>query len=140
MTTPRRDFVRLSILGSVSASLPGCSSAPKALTIPGDGGLSLSLAQNPALAEIGGQVSVMHEDGRVLVARLDGATVSAVDQRCPHRGCSIGWSREDSGFVCPCHGSTFEADGQLRTGPARSGLSQYPTRFDGERVFVELPK
>jgi cytochrome b6-f complex iron-sulfur subunit len=103
-----------------------------------EGGLELALTQNPSLAESGGQVSVTHGEGRILVVRGDGDAILAVDQRCPHRGCSVSWKAEEAGFICPCHGSAFDADGALRKGPAKEGLRSYPARLEGERVLVEL--
>ena len=138
MSTPRRDFVRLSILGGASVSVLGCASAPKGVATPSEAGLELTLVQNPSLAEPGGQVSITHDDGRILIVRGDGDAIMAVSQRCPHRGCSVAWKTEAQGFVCPCHGSAFERDGALRKGPAKEGLRSYGARLDGDRVLVEL--
>ena len=46
----------------------------------------------------------------------------ALDAVCPHLGCLVEPGRKD-GFTCPCHGSRFDADGQVRTGPATKSLS-----------------
>ena len=116
----------------------GCASAPKGVVTPVDGGVELLLSQNPALAEAGGQVSVTLEEGRILVVRGEGNDAIAVDQRCPHRGCSVAWKSDAKAFVCPCHGSTFEADGALREGPAKTPLRAYEAAVEGERVVVSL--
>lgn len=41
---------------------------------------------------------------------------------CPHLGCQV--KPEESGFACPCHGSQFGDQGQLKRGPAASGLRE----------------
>jgi len=52
----------------------------------------------------------------------DGRGLYALDAVCPHLGCLVEPGRKD-GFVCPCHGSRFDAAGQARTGPATGSLS-----------------
>jgi cytochrome b6-f complex iron-sulfur subunit len=51
----------------------------------------------------------------------DAQGLYAMDAVCPHLGCLVE-REEDSGFVCPCHGSHFDADGQVQTGPATRPL------------------
>ncbi|MBK5296938.1 MAG: ubiquinol-cytochrome c reductase iron-sulfur subunit [Vicinamibacteria bacterium] len=54
--------------------------------------------------------------------RGDGfAAVSAV---CTHLGCTVRHV-EGEGFVCPCHGSRFDLEGQVRQGPAPGPLPWY---------------
>ena len=45
----------------------------------------------------------------------------AISTRCPHLGCTV--ERQADGFQCPCHGSQFAPDGQLRRGPAARPLA-----------------
>lgn len=49
-----------------------------------------------------------------------GGEIIAYSLICTHLGCTL---EEDArGFVCPCHGSHFDADGQVLAGPAREPL------------------
>lgn len=41
-------------------------------------------------------------------------------RRCPHLGCALTWNAAEHTWDCPCHGSRFEADGQLLENPAVS--------------------
>jgi len=41
---------------------------------------------------------------------------------CTHLGCTVAWKPEQSRFVCPCHGSQYDAQGQVVQGPARRNL------------------
>ncbi len=52
---------------------------------------------------------------------------------CTHQGCPI--MPAGSGFRCPCHGSTFDGNGQVTGGPATKPLTNVPVRVvDGQVV------
>lgn len=42
---------------------------------------------------------------------------------CPHMGCLVRWNSAERTWDCPCHGSRFELDGKLKTGPAETDLT-----------------
>ena len=52
---------------------------------------------------------------------IAGYGISAV---CPHLGCIVDWNAEAAKFICPCHNSQFDAEGEVTNGPARSALSR----------------
>ena len=60
--------------------------------------------------------------------------ISAV---CPHLGCNV--SATDDGFICPCHGSEFDASGEVVSGPAPGPLRWYRLSLSprGELVVDE---
>jgi Rieske Fe-S protein len=67
----------------------------------------------------------------------DGRGLYALDAVCPHLGCLVEPGRKD-GFTCPCHGSRFDADGQVRTGPATKSLSYlYLWQEDGGQLMMD---
>ncbi len=41
---------------------------------------------------------------------------------CPHMGCKLSWNPAESVWECPCHGSRFDKDGKLLSGPAQTSL------------------
>ncbi len=43
---------------------------------------------------------------------------------CPHMGCVVRWNGAERSWDCPCHGSRFDALGQVTHGPAISGLKK----------------
>ncbi len=50
--------------------------------------------------------------GSVYLVRQPGEkTPTAFTAKCPHAGCSIGYSAEEQLFKCPCHTSAFKRDG-----------------------------
>lgn len=42
--------------------------------------------------------------------------------RCPHMGCRLVYNRMDGRYECPCHGSQFEQNGKICSGPAQESL------------------
>ncbi len=44
---------------------------------------------------------------------------------CTHLGCLYNWNDQENIFICPCHGSQFEASGTYITGPAPRSLDRF---------------
>lgn len=53
-----------------------------------------------------------------LVSTAEG--IAALSLVCTHLGCIV--QQSEAGFVCPCHGSSFSPDGEVRGGPAPRAL------------------
>ncbi|MBQ1729933.1 MAG: FAD-dependent oxidoreductase [Oscillospiraceae bacterium] len=50
--------------------------------------------------------------------------VHAVSVKCPHLGCQLEWNPDEKTWECPCHGSRFDAYGELISGPAQENLER----------------
>ena len=59
---------------------------------------------------------------------------SALSLVCTHLGCSV--EKEAQGFACPCHGSRFDADGNVMHGPAVKGLSSLSVEMTGDDQLI----
>ena len=59
---------------------------------------------------------------RVCIVR-DGNRVAAISTTCTHLGCIVAPSA--TGFQCPCHGSQFDVDGNVTSGPAPQPLAWF---------------
>lgn len=44
---------------------------------------------------------------------------------CTHLGCLYNWNTQENKFICPCHGSQFELDGEYIRGPAPRSLDRF---------------
>ena len=55
---------------------------------------------------------------------------TALSLSCTHLGCRVA-AAPGGGFVCPCHGSRFDAGGNRVAGPARAPLARVPLERRG---------
>lgn len=46
------------------------------------------------------------------------------ERRCPHLGCKLEWNEEEQTWDCPCHGSRFDANGELLDNPSIKSCSE----------------
>jgi Rieske Fe-S protein len=117
--------------GGGSPTSPGGGLSAAALPqVPGTAGTaSITVSvDGTALANVGALALVKSSIGDVLVARTGADAFTAVSSICTHQTCEItGYSGQT--YVCPCHGSQFDASGRVLGGPARSSLHQYTTQF-----------
>ena len=82
------------------------------------------------LTTAGGSADLGPGEGRVVrdglalkaVHRDEGGTLRAVSARCTHLGCIVRWNGPQRTWDCPCHGSRFEAGGEVANGPATAPL------------------
>ena len=129
----RRGFVSaatLSVIGAVLASAcgGGGSGATGVVTPPTTTGvtvdgnvITVDLTQVPALTAA---------DGFILVARPStiiihtGDDFRAFTSICTHQQCTVGDFRGGR-IVCPCHGSQYDASGQVVVGPAAQKLREF---------------
>lgn len=63
-----------------------------------------------------------------IVLYREGGSIKALSLVCTHQECLI--SQDERGFVCPCHGSRFDIEGRVLTGPATQDLHWLPVEVD----------
>ncbi len=74
--------------------------------------LDLTQPVNTALNIPGGSIA---SHGVIVVN--EGGSYIAVAQTCTHQGCSIAYQKSQNDFVCPCHGGTYDINGNVIAGP-----------------------
>ena len=57
---------------------------------------------------------------------------------CPHAACLI--RKNDEGFGCPCHKSSFTSDGIVLSGPSPRSLDRLDTKVQDGRLYVKYEK
>jgi len=51
--------------------------------------------------------------------------ILALYKVCPHLGCLYSWNDQEIKFICPCHGSQYENDGDYISGPSPRSLDHF---------------
>jgi menaquinol-cytochrome c reductase iron-sulfur subunit len=55
---------------------------------------------------------------------------------CPHQGCIVKWRADRNLFVCPCHGGTFDAEGNRKSGPPQYPLAELDYQVKDGQLLV----
>ena len=106
---------------------PSAASLPQVAGTASGGSITVSV-DGTALAAVGSLALVRTTIGDVLVAHTGADAFTALASVCTHQACEItGYAGQT--FVCPCHGSQFDASGRVLRGPAPAALRQYTTQF-----------
>jgi cytochrome b6-f complex iron-sulfur subunit len=144
----RRDFLKTSTQTATLVGVAGaCSSCAlfnkndiQVEAKPEATELELSYERHPALREPDGFVTIEARDGdlRLVVLRRPGGELVALSMVCTHWGCDVDWDKSAARFDCPCHGSKFDAMGQVLEGPADEPLATYPVTESDTGVTVLL--
>ncbi len=70
-----------------------------------------------------GEGKILQIDGqRIACFRDDNGKLSQMSAVCTHLGCQVRWNNAERTWDCPCHGSRFQATGEVLAGPAESPL------------------
>jgi Rieske Fe-S protein len=116
MHVNRRTFLFLSAAFAAGCAAPGGANFSS-------GNREKTINAGPAAQYLADGVYARYRDlGFFLVRR--GANLFALSAVCTHRKCKLD-AEADKTFSCPCHGSTFDADGKVTAGPAWRDLPAY---------------
>ncbi len=63
---------------------------------------------------------ILFSEMKTLLRRHSEEEVLAISLVCTHLGCTV--NRIETGFLCPCHGSQYDGDGNVVGGPAPKTL------------------
>ena len=130
----------------LAACDPSKATAQSDLPSTGDKDIPKPATQTkPGVFTVVGSVSDLDKNGYLqtkAVAVLRNPTNSqqliAVNPKCTHQGCDVKWVAGEKKYTCPCHGSNFDANGEVLNGPATKPLAAYPAKIVGSQVLVEI--
>jgi Rieske Fe-S protein len=150
----RRSFIKLTGAAGTVLLLSSCDFTDRVLGIPdtqlpiiegawsfADGVLSLDLSKLPELDELGGAVriegAVLPEP--ILVVLGEDARFYAFQNVCTHAGRSIDPLAGTMTLqCCSVSSSTFDYQGNVLSGPAKSPLTSYPLALEGDQLLITL--
>lgn len=156
----RRNFFRWLGLGSISSwltmAISACTNSTKDLAADADNSTPPAAggAKQTSSAKVGdfvsaGTVKELEKQGRLLVREGNTSvivmnnptkpgSVYAIDSVCTHQGCAVDWNGDKKQIICPCHGSTFNADGTVIKGVATKPLKHYEAKIEGNNILVKI--
>ena len=76
-------------------------------------------------------------NGRFYLIRMDDGGLLALYHKCTHLGCAVPWDQAAGQFVCPCHASAFEPDGEVINPPAPRPLDRFPITIENGVIQVD---
>jgi len=76
---------------------------------------------------------VKYESHSIALFKDENGNVHAVNSACTHIKCKVAWNNAEQSWDCPCHGSRFDADGEMLTAPARKNLEKIDLREINEK-------
>lgn len=71
-----------------------------------------------------------------LVINVDGVTIRAFTSVCTHAQCSTSWNFRDGEFICGCHLSRFNTNGEVTRGPAVADLEEFDVVRDEQIITI----
>ncbi len=133
------------ILSSVLESCNNNLTGPSGSTLPNvqgtltNGEVVVSIDSSSPLSKTGTAALVNFSNGAVLVDHPSNNNFNALSSICTHQGCQINSFDSGSGqFVCNCHGSRFDASGNVVQGPAPSALQKYATQISNNQLIIKV--
>ena len=148
--TTRRDFCMQACqalsIASIAGALQGCGGSPTSpssaslQSVSGaivNGAVTVTIDSTSPLAAVGGAALVQTSVGNFLVAHTGQSVFTAMTAICTHEACTI-TGFESQTFVCPCHGSRYNTNGVVLTGPAVSSLRQFATQFSNNILTIAV--
>ncbi|MGF1493642.1 MAG: cytochrome b6-f complex iron-sulfur subunit [Microcoleaceae cyanobacterium] len=76
-------------------------------------------------------------DPTYLIVENDGTLANyGLNAVCTHLGCVVPWNEAEDKFMCPCHGSQYNAQGKVVRGPAPLSLALAHADINDDKVSL----
>lgn len=121
-------------VGGVSTLLSACSAARYVAATEKDKVLSVNKA------DLGKEKYVLvkseHSKVPIYLTKASESEYLALLLLCTHKQCQV--KPAGNYLVCPCHGSEFDSQGKVVTGPAFTDLARYKVTQDDTQVHIHI--
>ena len=114
--------------------------SPESITVTVD----TTLTANLPLQNVGGSVYVDNpkDSGNpIIVYRKSASQITAFSSKCTHQGYRVGLVQSNMSLCqnpAPGHGSVYNDQGQVISGPATQDLPAYPATFNGTTITITV--
>jgi cytochrome b6-f complex iron-sulfur subunit len=82
-----------------------------------------------------GSAPINYPKVKVWLSNTDEGVV-ALYKVCTHLGCLYNWDSQENKFICPCHGSEFQNNGDYLFGPAPRSLDRFTVQLVNDQGQV----
>ena len=100
--------------------------------------LAININRLEKLKKVGGSVLLKIKGQPVLFVRENKEVVRGVDPTCTHQQCTVDYDEGKNIFICPCHGSRYDLEGNVLKGPAEKPLRNLYASLASERIIFTL--
>lgn len=111
MYKPRRD-------------IPSLTQTEPAPSITSDQADTLNMPEHADQLDFNEATILKNGDEETGVYKDKDGSLHYMDLSCTHLGCGLSWNSGDKTWDCPCHGSRFDAYGNVIEGPALTDLAK----------------
>ncbi len=60
--------------------------------------------------------------------------ITVLSKKCTHLGCIV--NTDGNQFICPCHGSIYDKNGEVVKGPANRELAELSYKTNNEMIII----
>lgn len=137
----RKEFLKATgiMLAAAPLALPSCATPAPVVRGAIDGGMvRIAAGSVPDLSIPFSFVKVYvgNDPHPYLLFRGEEGNVRAVLATCTHNGCEVKKTR--TSFECPCHGSEYDLNGRVVSGPAPEPLEVYAVQVTGDYYSFQI--
>jgi len=102
--------------------------------------LAFKMDKAEALKTVNGWTILELNEKQVMFIRDTETTVKALSPICTHQKCVVAYNPAHKRIECPCHGSAYDLEGKVLSGPAPAPLQTFPAEITEEKVIIDLPE
>ena len=132
----RRKFIKSACAMCGLAVTPGIlnsCSKPSTAAPAANFTVDLTNSKYAALKSPGGSINI----NNIIIIRTGSSSYNALSAVCTHQGCTVSYEASYNELICPCHGGTYDINGNVVSGPPPSALYKYTVTQSGNILTIK---